>query len=147
MTEQARLTASNAQLTTDLEQSKQTADQQAREHRTEIEKLSVELNALQAKEIAIRQECEALKSALADSRKESAGLKELYEKARDQVDRLNDQLKALHVERDRERTTLSAQLEDVVKQSSGLEQRIIQLTAERDNLKAVIEQIGPKSEK
>ena len=74
-------------------------------------------------------------------------MKAQYETARDQVDRLNDQFKALHVERDRERTTLSAQLEDVVKQSSGLEQRIIQLTAERDNLKAVIEQIGPKSEK
>ena len=86
-----------------------------------------------------------MESALADSRKESAGLKEQYEKARDQVDRLNDQLKALHVERDRERTTLSTQLEDVVKQSSVLEQQIIQLTAERDTLKTVIEKIGTKT--
>ena len=46
-----------------------------------------------------------------------------------------------------ERTALSAQLEDAVKLSLGLEQRITQLTAERDTLKAVIDQIALKPEK
>lgn len=149
LAEQARLTALNAQLTNDLEQAKQSAGQQASNHRTELDKLSEELNRFKEAEIATRQQCEVLESELADARKETTILQELHAKTREDANRENEQFKALQVEKDREHTALSARVESAERKLAGLEQQVIQLTAERDTFKAVVEQfqIGSKREK